>query len=235
MKDKECEQVYPANLRLKGKLCAVVGGGQVALRKVRGLLSAGASVKVIAPQVTDELAELAAAQKINWQQSVYKSGMIKDCRLVVCAADVPEVNRQVSEEAKKQGIWVNAPGEPSLSDFWVPAVIRRGNLTLTVSTTGMSPALSKALREKIERKFPKNFGAWLETAAGIRQEMKNRLPDSRAREFFWRTVMTDSMLKLIAEGKFEQAEVELRHAADGFGLKSQDSPGDDTGEVRPKP
>jgi len=224
--------VYPINLRLTKKKCVVVGGGEVALRKVRGLLAADAAITVVAPQVVRELRKLAELGKIAWLPQNYAPGLLAGSFLTICATNNQTVNKAVALEAKATGILVNAPAEPELSDFFVPSVLRRGQVMFTVSTDGLSPALSRALREKMERDFPPAYGEWLETVASIRQEMKHRLASSREREEFWRAALSAEILALIQAGKLKQAEVELRYAADGFGLKPQDSPGYGTGAIR---
>ena len=230
------ENLYPMNVRLTGKRCLVIGGGNVALRKVRGLLAAGATVEVIAPQNVTELEELAAQGKIMLQRQEYAPEMMpkvtEGCFLLVCATNDAAVNRAAALGAKAAGILVNTPAEPELSDFFVPSVLRRGNIMFTVSTGGASPALSRVLKKKLARDFPPNYAAWSEKVAAIRHELKFRGTDSRAREEFWRRALSDEVMKLVQQGETEQAEVELRHAADGFGLEPQDSPGDGAGEIR---
>ena len=136
--------LYPLNLELAGKSCVVVGGGQVAYRKVRGLLAAEAQVTVIAPMVTEDLRKLAESGRLDWLEQVFKDGMLKELHplLVFVAADNPAANAAAIAEAKEIGALVNAATDPEQTDFSVPSKVQRGNFLLTVSTGGGSPALT---------------------------------------------------------------------------------------------
>ena len=206
---------YPMNMVMDGRLCVVLGGGSVALRKVGTLQKAGARVLVIAPEVLPQLAEMAQAGKIRWQRSSYVQGCLAGAFLVVCATDDMDANRQAAEEARRAGILVNSPAQPELSDFSVPASVRRGKLLLTVSTGNLSPAFSRVLREYLEEVFPPVFGEWLERLPCLREEAKERFGSSREREEFWRSALNERILELVRAGMLDQAEVELRHAIDG--------------------
>lgn len=206
---------YPMNMEMKGRLCVVLGGGHVSCRKVGTLCRAGAEVLVIAPEVLPELEEMAWAGAIRWRKAPYEPGCLRGAFLVICATDDPEVNRRAAGEATGAGILVNAPAQPDLSDFSVPASIRRGNLLVTVSTGNQSPAFSRVLREQLEEFFPPVFGQWLERLHCIRGEARGVLGSSREREEFWRNAMSGRMLELVKAGRLDQAEVELRHAIDG--------------------
>lgn len=206
---------YPINVNLEGRSCIVLGGGSVAWRKVRTLLAAGGVVRVIAPRLCEELQKLAAQGKIRWQSKCYEQGTLEHGFLLIAATDVPEVNRMASEEAKQKGMLVNAPAQPELSDFTVPASMRRGRLLLTVSTDGLSPACSRFLRQHLEQEFPEHFGVWLERLHVLREEMKEKLPSSREREVFWRNALQGDILSLVKNGELEQAEVRIRNAVDG--------------------
>ena len=206
---------YPMNMELGGRRCVVLGGGPVARRKVGTLRQAGASVLVIAPSVSPELEALAESGEIQWRRAPYEQGCLRDAFLVICATDDEAVNRQAAAEARQRGVLVNAPAQPELSDFSVPASLRRGNLLLTVSTGNLSPALSRALREHLDREFPPMFGEWLERLHLLREEVKARLGSSREREAFWRDALNEHILELVGTGQIEQAEVEVRNAIDG--------------------
>jgi len=206
---------YPMNVELSGRRCVVLGGGPVACRKVAALRQAEGDVVLIAPEVVPELSQLAALEKIEWRRAFYEQGCLKGAFLVVCATNDETVNRQAAEEARREGVLVNAPAQPALSDFSVPASLRRGKLLLTVSTGNLSPALSRKLREHLEEEFPPVFGQWLERLHILREEVKEKLGSSRARESFWRNALNERILGLVRAGRIGQAEVELRHAIDG--------------------
>ncbi len=212
--------MYPINLDLRTRCCAVVGGGSVALRKVRTLLQAEAAVTVIAPVLTAELAAFAAQGKISWRQKKYAEGDLHGFFLVISATNSAATNTRSAMEARREGALVNVVEPSRLSDFTVPAQIRRGDLLLTVSTGGKSPALARQLRRELEHDFGDTYGAWLEKLALWRTEMKARLETSQQRENFWRQAMDTEVLNLVKQGKLDEAEAKIKDAIGNFGAES---------------
>lgn len=216
--------LYPLNVDLSGRSLILVGGGKVAERKVRGILSAGTetSICVIAPKITTVLQEHAAASRLCWKQAYYADGMLEGAFLVYAATDLREVNAAVAAEAKRRGIPVNVIDDPAASTFQVPASIRRGELILSVSTAGGSPALSRAIRMELEEMYPPAFGMWLERVSCLRVELQECISSSSARTRFWHTALRPDILTMVRHGAMEKAEVELRNAALDFGAQSSD-------------
>ena len=144
--------MYPISLNISGKLCVVVGGGQVAERKVLSLLNAHAAVRIISPQLTERLAEVVtevvteqAVKKtvkdtVQWWKRGYQHGDLDEALLVFAATDNRQVQDAVVQDAQQTGLLVNVVDAPEKCDFQVPALVRRGDLTLAVSTNGASPA-----------------------------------------------------------------------------------------------
>ena len=216
--------LYPLNVDLSGRSLILVGGGKVAERKVRGILSAGTetSICVIAPKITMVLQEHAAAGRLCWKQTCYADGMLEGAFLVYAATDLREVNAAVAAEAKRRGIPVNVIDDPAASTFQVPASIHRGELILSVSTAGGSPALSRAIRIELEEMYPPAFGMWLERVSCLRVELQECISSSSARTRFWHTALRPDILTMVRHGAMEKAEVELRNAALDFGAQSSD-------------
>ena len=216
--------LYPLNVDLSGRSLILVGGGKVAERKVRGILSAGTetSICVIAPKITTVLQEHAAAGRLCWKQAYYADGMLEGAFLVYAATDLREVNAAVAAEAKRRGIPVNVIDDPAASTFQVPASIRRGELILSVSTAGGSPALSRAIRMELEEMYPPAFGMWLERVSCLRVELQECISSSSARTRVWHTALRPDILTMVRHGAMEKAEVELRNAALDFGAQSSD-------------
>ncbi|MFA6849477.1 MAG: bifunctional precorrin-2 dehydrogenase/sirohydrochlorin ferrochelatase [Selenomonadaceae bacterium] len=212
--------MYPINLSIKGRRCAVVGGGRIAQRKVKTLLCEGAAVVVIAPRITEEISTLHDEGKIIWKKAVYTKGSLQGFFIIICATDDAAVNAVAAAEAKALGALVNVVEPSDLSNFMVPAQVRRGNLLLTVSTGGRSPAFSRQLKHELELSFGDTYGIWLEILAGLRLEMKERLENSCKREEFWRYALDAHLLELVKQGKFEKAEAEIRNAISSFGTES---------------
>ena len=211
---------YAMNLEMKGRRCVVLGGGPVALRKVRRLVRAEAAVTVVAPVAVMELAELALTERIAWQKRGYEESDLDGAFLVVCATDDRAANEAAARAAKARGVLVNAPAQPELSDFTVPASLARGRLLLTVSTDGLSPALSRAIRAQLETLYPEALGDWLERLAAVRRELKAETGTARAREAFWRRAMSAEILDMVRQGRSEEAEERIRHAAHLFRTES---------------
>ena len=214
--------LYPMNLDLTGRRCVVVGGGKVAERKVLGLLPAGGKIALIAPHLTERLLELARAGLVDWYELSYMQGMLKGLEplLVFCATDKVEVNELAAQEARELGALVNDVTEPESTDFTVPASLRRGDLLVTVSTEGASPGFARAMRRELEQEFPESFGLWLEKMKVMREEMKERLATSEARQDFWRQALSPGVLSLVKCGELEQAEAEIRNAITDVGAES---------------
>ncbi len=141
---------YPALIDLTGKKCMVVGGGAIAWQKAKSLLGCGAKVWVVAPQISGRLAKSRKVRRIRRQ---FKPGDLKDVFLVVAATDDQRVNRQVFEKAKKLNRLVNVVDQPALCSFIVPSVMRQGDLKVAISTSGVSPALSRWIRLDLTKRY----------------------------------------------------------------------------------
>lgn len=187
---------YPAFLKLRGRQAVVVGGGEVALRKVEGLLSAGAAVTLIAPELHPELEELALEGAIQVLRRPYQPGDLAPALVAVAATSDPLVNEQVAAEADARRVLLNVVDVPDASTFIVPSVIRRDELTLAISTGGMSPALAKRIREKLEETLVPEYGAFLRVLGGLRTRVRKELPLPEQRELFWTEVVASDAFEL---------------------------------------
>ena len=187
--------MYPINLILDNKPCVVLGGGHVALRKVKGLLEAKAKVTVISPQIVEGLAKLVETKAIIWQKKCYEQGDLTDFILAICAIGNEEVNAQVRKEANQKKVILNVVDRLEFCDFALPAKIRRGDLLVTFSTNGKSPALSRYLRCKMEREFDETYANWLDKLVQLRKEAIEKLPTSDDREIFWRSALSDDVME----------------------------------------
>jgi len=212
---------YPLNLDVEKKSCAVIGGGEVALRKIRGLLAAGANVKVISPEVCAEVEELSGRGEISWAREKFSEEMLGDEIILIAATNDPEINRRAAQAARAKKILVNVV-EGAGGNFNVPSTIRRGELLLTISTGANSPAFSKFLRQMLEAELGENFGAGLEKISARREEIKKLLPNPRARKIFWQKILTQETWQLLKDGRLEQLEEKINHALESFGTESQD-------------
>lgn len=211
---------YPINLNIKDKKCVVIGGGIIATRKIKSLLAAQAQVLVISPQVTSIIQTLIDNQKINYIARDYQAGDIKGCFLVICATNNKKVNKMIAEEAESLGLLFNVIDDSTDSNFTVPAVIRRNDLLLTVSTNGKSPAVAKQIKAELSLIYGEEYGYFLNLIAKYRQELKTKVKTSKKRECFWRDNLNKDILTLLKEGKLDEAEAKIKDAIGSFGAKS---------------
>lgn len=209
--------LYPVNLNIDGRSCLVIGGGAVAGRKVQSLLAAKAGVTVMSPGTTPLLADLAAAGRVRHISEAYRPGAIDDFFIVICATDDPAVNRAAAAEARARGALVNVVDAPELCDFTVPAQVCRGDLLLTVSTGGKSPAFARRLREELEDRYGPEYGVYLELIAGTREWMKEGVAASAQRGRFWREAIDADVLGLLKAGRIVEAEEKLKNAVRSVG------------------
>jgi precorrin-2 dehydrogenase/sirohydrochlorin ferrochelatase len=149
--------LFPIFLKLEGRRCLVVGGGKVGTQKIAGLLDAGAEVTVIDPSPSASVRELARS-RIVWHARKYVPSHLDGVYLVIAAASEEQVNQQVYEDATARGILVNVVDVPPLCDFYYPAVVRRGSLTVAVSSQGESPNLAQRVRDEISDLLPHELG-----------------------------------------------------------------------------
>ena len=173
---------YPVNLCLDKMPVLVVGGGRVALRKVKGLLRAGAIVTVVAPEVDAELVEMARTGLIELFRRKYETGEATAYRLVISATDDERVDWQVSYDAALGNVFVNVADVPERCTFYLPAVIRRGKLQISINSDGAAPFASRRLRQRLEEMIGREFTDWMEAAGAFRQAVLAGVADRGRRE-----------------------------------------------------
>lgn len=159
---------YPIGLHIEGRRCLVVGGGKVAERKARGLIECGALVTVVSPELTPGLTSLASDGVIHWQPRGYDADAAAGFFLVMAATDDPQVQDQVQSDAQRGQVLLNVADVPEKCNFILPALVRRGGLTVAISTSGKSPALAKKLRQEIEEWLGPEYETVVEALGMIR-------------------------------------------------------------------
>jgi precorrin-2 dehydrogenase/sirohydrochlorin ferrochelatase len=214
--------MYPINLKLDNRKCAVVGGGQVACRKIRRLLENNAQITVISPEAEDEIQNWSRENKIIWKRETYSKDLLEGFFCVFCATDSREVNRQAAMDARSAGILVNVASEPELCDFTVPGVVNQGRLQFTVSSEGASPAFTRLLRQDMEKRYHHGFGEMAEFIEELRQQLiceKNgaKAATSRQRQNIWRQALTPEIIELIYNQDLDRAKDEIRNAINRAG------------------
>jgi siroheme synthase-like protein len=195
---------YPAFLDLVRKRVVVVGGGEIATGKVRGLLPCGVDpLVVIAPTVSPPIAAHAASRSLIWHQRPYRVGDLAGADLAFAATDDRAANAVVAQEARERGIPILAVDDIPNCDFIAPAVVKRDHLTVAISTGGHSPALASHLRRRLERIISPEWGDLLAVAAAVRQ----RLGPDRARvsPLAWQAALDKDVMRLVWAGEHDAA------------------------------
>lgn len=174
--------LFPLFLKLEGRPCLVVGAGAIAASKISSLIEAEANVTVVAPRASDELRRLAEDGKFRWLERSYEASDLDGVFLVIAATSDHAVNRAVFLDAQRFGILCNAVDDPPHCDFYFPAVVRRGDLQIAISTAGQSPALAQRLRREFEEIFDESAGDWVRFAGDLRREILATHPPSEERK-----------------------------------------------------
>lgn len=197
---------YPAFLNLKNKKAVVVGGGNVAERKVRSLLKAGATVRVISPAITVGLEKLRDKQLITHTKRKYRKGDLKDAFIVIAGTSSSGINSRIARDTEHL---TNVVDSPSDGNFIVPSLVRRGPLTIAISTEGASPAVSKAIRKEIERYYGRDFARYLRFIEMIRVKAMKKITDDGKRKKFLRSLASKKALDNFRDRGFNACAKEI--------------------------
>jgi len=162
---------YPLCLDISGKKCVVVGGGNVAERKVRRLLESGARVEVVGKELTPRLSAWKGEGRIIHRDSLYDDGCLSGASLVIGATNDGDVNGKIAQDARRRGIPVNIADDPARCDFILPSVVERGDLQILVSTGGKSPALARKIREELEGRYGPEYAVLLDILGELREKV----------------------------------------------------------------
>lgn len=200
---------FPIFLKLDGRRCLVVGGGEIALRKVRLLLSAGADVVVAAPALCPALAALAADGRVRHLAEAFADAQLEDAWLVIAATGEPAVNRTVCAAAARHRIWANAVDDGASGSYITPAIIDRSPLVIALSTGGGVPVLARLLRARLESLIPAGWGRLARLAASWRERVRTALPNVDARRAFWESTLQGPVAEEAFAGNDARAEARL--------------------------
>ena len=195
---------YPIFLDLTGRSCIVIGGGAVAERKVDGLLAAGAEITVVSPEISEGLRLLFAQRSIKHLSRKYETGDLRGYALAFVGTDDRATASAVFSEARERGIWVNCADAPSFCDFILPAVIRRGELAVAISSGGASPAATRAIREELESYLTEEFAQLVQTASEVRVDLRQRSTQPSAES--WNEALKGEFRLLLRQGKATEAK-----------------------------
>lgn len=208
MKSEDRSPYYPIFLNIRDRKCMVIGGGQVALRKVKSLLECGAEVKLISPSLCPELDTLAESRTIGVIRKSYQAGDLQGAFIVIAATDSSDINSEIAKECHNIGVWVNVVDNAEESDFILPSSLHRGSLTIAVATSGRSPALSRKIRMLLEREFDEEYASMVLLIEEVRAKIKRQ--GIKVNEDDWQKALDlDLILELIKQGDDEKAKATL--------------------------
>jgi precorrin-2 dehydrogenase/sirohydrochlorin ferrochelatase len=197
-------QYYPIHLDIQNRQCLIVGGGAVGTRKVNTLLECGARVTVVSPEPTPQLTRLASEGSITLEKRDYRSDDITGMFLVIGATDDESLNRRVSKDAERAHILCNIADRPEVCNFILPSIVRRGDLVITVSTSGKSPALAKHLRQKLEAQFGREYADFLLLMGTIRKKLLSQAHAPEAHKDLFHKLIDSNLIELMQAGKTEE-------------------------------
>ena len=209
-------EYMPIFTRLDNKECLVVGGGDVALRKIELLMQAGANVRVVTKHAHPEINRHAENRDLVLSLTSYRPEFITDVDLVIAATSDRELNRKISEDASERNLFVNVVDDVQLSSFIVPSIVDRKPVTIAVSTGGASPVLARLLRNKLESLIPHAYGKLTTLASRYRDEVKSSLTGSSARKAFWEEVFEGVVAEKVFAGDIDAANSRLQQLLKEF-------------------
>lgn len=199
--------LYPANLKVEGRLCTVIGGGAVAVRKAEALIKCGARVRVIAPALDSAFEPLHGS--FEHVARPYRWGDLEGSFIAIVATDDEDTNRAVEEEAHGRHLLLNVVDRPGRCDFYVPSTVRRGDLMVTVSTGGQFPALSRRLRRQLEQEFPEAWSQVLALLGKARRRVVFRIKDEGKRRQCLAEMAELDLTPVFKRGGQEAVEAEI--------------------------
>ncbi len=214
------KRYYPVFLDIEGRKCVVAGGGEVAARKAKSLADAGARVKVVSPVFSQGILRLAKKGAVVLVRKRFQARDLNGALLAIACTDDTEVNERVSAAAKARRILVNVVDSPSQCDFIVPSVVSRGALSIAVCTSGVSPALSRTMREELEKQYGPGYGVFLDLMETARKSVVREVGTAKERKRIFRALTESDFVADVAgkpkrEGKrlFERRLKELLSGA----------------------
>lgn len=209
---------YPIFLEMAGRRVLVVGGGNVAKGKVAGLLTAGADVTLVAPELTAALRAQHEAGAFRYEAREYRDGDLDGYEVCFVATDDGAVNAEVAAEGKRRGIWVNAADDPQYCDFILPSVVRQGDVVVAASTGGASPALARRLREDLTAFLSDDYAPLAELLAEVRADVRARglIVDADR----WQSALDGRFRALVAQRRIDEARTYLEN---GLGVAESKS------------
>jgi siroheme synthase-like protein len=209
---------YPVYIQLREQPCVVIGGGKIAEGKVDGLLAAEANVRIISPDLTPHLHDLVNQKQVTHFARAYQPGDLTGAFMVICSNDQAEINHQVWQEATANHQLVNVVDDTPRCNFIAPSILRKGDLTIAISTSGKAPALAVRLKERLQREIGPEYERFLELAGELRQPLAQHIPDFEIRKALWYELVDSEILDVLARGDEALARKMISHVV-GFNFE----------------
>jgi siroheme synthase-like protein len=198
--------LYPLFVNLQGKRCVVIGAGLLAERRIENLYRQGAVIRVVAPQATATLKQMAAQGSIGWMRSLYSPVHLENAFLVIAATDLREVNEAVTRDANERNMLVCCADDPGLGNYLTGASIDRGGLQIAITTSGGSPTLAAVVKSRLTAQFGPEWSNWVQLFAMVRPDIQSIPGEGKRREVVEQILETESILALLKDGNIEAAE-----------------------------
>ena len=208
-------QALPIFFNIKNRHCVVIGGGDVAMRKVSMLLKASAAITLYSPDICHELQDLVNTKKIIYKAQKFEENQLQGACMVIAATDDESVNTAVSIAAKAQNIPVNVVDAPDLCTFTMGSIIDRSPVVIAISSEGNAPVLARYIRAKIETMLPASYGRIADIAGEFREKVKEKFGTTQARRIFWEGVLQGSFVERVLSGQEQAAREQLSGLIDG--------------------
>jgi precorrin-2 dehydrogenase/sirohydrochlorin ferrochelatase len=208
---------YPIHLDIQNRNCLVVGGGGVGTRKVMALLKSGARVTVVSPEISEKLKNVEESARLTLKSRPYRTEDLAGMFLVIGASDDETLNRKISSDAEHRNILCNIADRPEVCNFILPAIVRRDDLVITISTSGRSPALAKKLRKKLEGQFGEEYGVFLQLMGAVRNKLLSQAHEPEAHKPLFEQLINSELVAMIQEAKTEDINALLyKVLGDGY-------------------
>jgi len=199
----------PIFINVRQNPCLVIGGGDIALRKINLLIKAQAKVDCLSPLFCEGITNLSQNGDVNLIQKRFESDDIKDYAIIIASTDDSSVNALISKSAKKARIPVNVVDSPELSSFIMPSIVDRSPVIIAVSSAGRAPVLARIIRAKLETVIPSAYGVLAEIAGEYRQKVKDRFSKIKDRRAFWESIFSGVIAEKVFSGRINEAKDDI--------------------------
>ena len=209
---------FPFFIKLSEQPCLVIGGGEVAERKLDLLVRVDANITLVSPKISDHILKFTEEGRIVFHKEAYDKKFLDSSKykFMIAATDDKKLNEKIAKDAKEKGILINVVDQPSLCDFIFPSILERGPITIAVSTAGSSPVLARMLRTKLETMIPGAYGRLAKIVSDNRVAIRKKLKNSKSNRIFWEQILNSKFVELVLSGQDEEAVAYLGSEIDVF-------------------